>query len=217
LGTLVSIVKQVIKIGIASLSLVFIGLMFYKTIPYFEFQYAKYFLSTKSDKTLNSAVFNTAFYTHISTAFLVILIGVFQFNSYIINQKAALHRFLGKVYVLILLGLAAPSGLILGVFANGGLVSKVGFILQSIVWFLYTLLAYLEIKKGNLQKHLDFMIKSYAITLAALSLRSESYLISSFFDTKPMETYTTVVWLSWVGNLFIAEILLYFKVYSINK
>jgi hypothetical protein len=26
------------------------------------------------------------------------------------------------------------------------------------------------------------------------------------FGTKPIETYLTVTWLSWVGNLFIAEI-----------
>jgi hypothetical protein len=52
------------------------------------------------------------------------------------------------------------------------------------------------------------MVRSYAITLAALALRGESYLLYYAFHTKPIETYLTVTWLSWVGNLIVAEILL---------
>ena len=54
------------------------------------------------------------------------------------------------------------------------------------------------------------MILSYAITLAAMSLRTESYFMVYLFETKPIETYLTVTWLSWVGNLLIAQVLIYF-------
>jgi hypothetical protein len=54
------------------------------------------------------------------------------------------------------------------------------------------------------------MLRSYAITLAAMSLRTESYLMKYFFQTKPFETYLTVVWVSWVGNLVLCELLITF-------
>jgi hypothetical protein len=42
-----------------------------------------------------------------------------------------------------------------------------------------------------------------------MSLRTESYAMYYFFHTKPIETYVTVTWLSWVGNFLIAEMLVY--------
>jgi hypothetical protein len=56
------------------------------------------------------------------------------------------------------------------------------------------------------------MIRSLAVTYAAFSLRTESYVMYQFFGTKPIETYLTVVWLSWAGNLFLAEVLLLTKI-----
>lgn len=53
-----------------------------------------------------------------------------------------------------------------------------------------------------------WQVRSYAVTLAALALRGESYVMYYAFHTKPIETYLTVTWLSWVGNLLLAEALL---------
>ena len=43
-----------------------------------------------------------------------------------------------------------------------------------------------------------------------MSLRIGSYVMIYYLGTKPIETYLTVTWLSWVGNLFVAEILIFF-------
>ncbi|MCF8326042.1 MAG: DUF2306 domain-containing protein, partial [Leadbetterella sp.] len=75
-----------------------------------------------------------------------------------------------------------------------------------------TLKAFLNIKEGNITQHLRYMIRSLAVTYAAFSLRTESYIMYQYMGTKPIETYLTVVWLSWVGNLFLAEILLFTKI-----
>ncbi|MEI6412192.1 MAG: DUF2306 domain-containing protein, partial [Bacteroidota bacterium] len=119
------------------------------------------------------------------------------------------HRWIGKVYILGILMLAAPSGLMIAFYANGGLPAKVGFCLQSIVWWSLTLAAWHEIRQKRLSAHVDMMIRSFAVTLAAMSLRTESYLMYYWFETKPIETYLTVTWLSWVGNLCLAELLIY--------
>jgi Predicted membrane protein (DUF2306) len=181
-----------------------------KILPYMTFERAINFLGTKSDAVLDRTYFMVAFYIHITSSVLAIAGGIFQFYPAILREYPKAHIFTGKIYIASILLLAAPSGLVLAAFANGGLPSKVGFALQCLVWWGTTYAAWQAIMHRHWEKHAEMMIKSYAVTLAAMSLRTESYALVYFFGTKPMETYLTVTWLSWVGNFFVAEVLIYF-------
>jgi uncharacterized membrane protein len=186
----------------------FAALMLTKTLPYYSFEKGIHFLTTKSDETNDNPVFRAGFYVHITTALLVLVAGLGQFLPWLARRGPGLHRQLGKFYVVGILALAAPSGLILARFANGGLAAQVGFSLQCLVWWLCTWRAYRAARQRQWSLHVDWMLRSYAVTLAALALRGESYVMYYVFETKPIETYLTVTWLSWVGNLVLVEILL---------
>lgn len=188
----------------------FTGVMLTKILPYMTFERAINFLGTKSDAVLDRTYFMVAFYIHITSSVLAILGGIFQFFPKILRGYPKVHIFVGKIYIASILLLAAPSGLVLAAFANGGLPAKIGFALQCFVWWGLTYAAWQAIMEKNWEKHAELMIRSYAVTLAAMSLRTESYALVYFWETKPMETYLTVTWLSWVGNFFIAELLIYF-------
>ena len=186
----------------------FAGLMLTKTLPYYTFEKGIHFLTTKSDETNDSPVFRLGFYVHITTSLLVLVAGLLQFLPWLAQRGPGLHRQLGKFYIIGILALAAPSGLILARFANGGLAAQVGFTLQCLVWWLCTWRAYRAARQRQWILHVDWMLRSFAVTLAALALRGESYVMYYVFETKPIETYLTVTWLSWVGNLILVEILL---------
>ena len=186
----------------------FAGLMLTKTLPYYTFEKGIHFLTTKSDDTNDNPVFRAGFYVHITTSLLVLVAGLLQFLPWLARRGPGLHRRLGKFYIIGILALAAPSGLILARFANGGLAAQVGFTLQCVVWWLCTWRAYQAARQRQWSLHVDWMLRSYAVTLAALALRGESYVMFYVFETKPIETYLTVTWLSWVGNLVLLEILL---------
>lgn len=192
--------------------IIFAIIMAENTIPYFDFTPRKGFLGTKTFVVTSRLVFKIGFYIHISSALAVWLVAIPQFWPSLILKYPKWHRSLGKIYVFGILFLAAPSGLILAKFANGGLSAQVGFMLQCLVWWFLTLKAFIYIKEGDIAQHVRYMIRSLAVTYAAFSLRTESYVMYQFFGTKPIETYLTVVWLSWVGNLFLAEILLLTKI-----
>jgi uncharacterized membrane protein len=183
--------------------------MLTKVIPYLSFEPEIAFLTTKTNRVLAHADFQAAFYVHIVSSWWVMCIGIFQFIPVLVKKYTKLHQTLGKVYVFSILVLAAPSGLVLAWYANGGLPAKVGFSLQCVVWWLCTWVAWREITRQHWQKHVEWMMRSYGVTLAALSLRVGSYGMVYLFHTKPIETYLTVTWLSWVGNLLIVEILIY--------
>ncbi|MCP1385522.1 DUF2306 domain-containing protein [Runella salmonicolor] len=184
-------------------------LMLTKVVPYLSFEPEIDFLTTKTDRVLARQDFQFSFYIHIVSSLWVMGIGISQFIPSFVKKYPRLHQSLGKIYVFSILFLAAPSGLGLAIYANGGLPAKVGFSLQCVVWWLTTWAAWREIQKKRWQTHIEWMMRSYAVTLAAMSLRVGSYALVYFFHTKPIETYLTVAWLSWVGNLAIVEGLIY--------
>jgi hypothetical protein len=105
----------------------------------------------------------------------------------------------------VILFLAGPSGLIMSVYANGGPLSQLAFILLSVLWLLFTYLGYYYARKGDIGRHRQFMIRSFALTLSALTLRAWKFGIVLFFRPQPMDLYMLVAWLGWIPNLLFAE------------
>lgn len=200
---------KIIAYLLAAAILVFTFIMLTKVLPYMTFERAINFLGTKTDEVLDKQHFLWSFYIHITSSLFVMGGGIFQFFPILIKNYPRLHQNIGKLYVFFILILAAPSGLVLATYANGGLAARVGFSLQCLVWWAVTYLAWNDIVKKQYESHANMMIRSFAVTLAAMSLRTESYVMYYWFGTKPIETYLTVTWLSWVGNLLLAEVLIY--------
>lgn len=150
----------------------------------------------------------TAFYIHVITSMFVLIAGFTQFSKKLYKYK--IHRKFGKLYVLVVVFLSGPTGLIMGYFANGGIYSQVAFILLSILWILSTFLAFRYAVLRKFEKHRYLMIISYSLTLSALTLRAWKYLFTAIYDLemKPMELYRMVAWLGWVPNLIVALIII---------
>ncbi|HEY1046115.1 MAG TPA: DUF2306 domain-containing protein [Bacteroidia bacterium] len=146
-----------------------------------------------------------AFKAHVYTSFFVLLAGFTQFSEGLRNSYKGLHRAMGKFYVVVVLFLSATSGFILGIHANGGISSKIAFVLLSVLWFWFTYKAYTSIRVGDIRAHKNFMIRSYALALSAISLRLFKWIIVLILEPHPMDVYRSVAWLGWTVNLAIAE------------
>jgi hypothetical protein len=137
---------------------------------------------------------------------------LFGFLQFVIPRKGKgkfIHRFSGYNYVFLILLFAAPSGIYMGVHANGGILSKTSFVLLGVLWLITTGLAMLKIKQNNYVQHRSWMIRSFALCLSAVTLRLWKVLIVYFFYLPPIDVYQIIAWLGWVPNLIIAEIILY--------
>ncbi|GAA4342111.1 DUF2306 domain-containing protein [Flaviaesturariibacter amylovorans] len=152
-----------------------------------------------------------AFYVHVFTGILALPAGLTQFSGTLRKSYPGLHRAQGKFYVAAILGLAAPSGLYIGIFANGGPASQLAFVLLALLWFWTTLKAYTTIRAGNVRAHEAWMLRSFALTLSALTLRAWKWAIVGLFHPPPMDVYRIVAWLGWTLNLAIAEYLIFKK------
>lgn len=110
---------------------------------------------------------------------------------------------MGRVYVaVVLVGGGGPLGLALG--SDGGFVAHVGFGMLAVLWLTATVQAYRRIRAGDQISHRDWMIRSFALTLAAVALRL--YLPLSQIAGIPFaDAYQAVAWACWVPNLIVAE------------
>ena len=156
-----------------------------------------------------------AFFVHVFTSIVVLLAGFTQFFGFVLQRYKKLHRTLGYVYVINILLVTGPASLLLGFYANGGTTSIIGFVLLAVLWILFTALAlYYAIKKDFVQ-HKNFMTRSFALTLSAISLRLWKVFFAYFTDIAPMDRYRIIAWLGWTLNLLIAEIIIY-RIYKIS-
>jgi hypothetical protein len=119
------------------------------------------------------------------------------------------HRWLGRLYAYVVVYLSGPSGLIIGLYANGGISSRIAFCLLAVLWVVFTLLALQAMRQRNIKAHAHWMIRSYALALSAITLRAWKVAIIAALHPHPMDAYRTVAWLGWVGNLAAAELLIY--------
>jgi len=99
----------------------------------------------------------------------------------------------------------------MGIYANGGITSKISFIILATLWMLFTYLAYAKIKVKNIRSHKNFMWRSYALTLSAITLRAWKYGIVMAFEPNPMDVYRLVAWLGWIPNLIAIELWIQWK------
>jgi len=105
--------------------------------------------------------------------------------------------------------ITGPAGLLMSFYANGGVSSRIAFVLLSVLWILFTAIAWYKATKQNFKIHRIFMIRSYALTLSAITLRVWKVLLANYTDMPPMDRYRTIAWLGWVLNLFVAELIIY--------
>ena len=146
-----------------------------------------------------------AYYSHIIIAAIVLVIGFIQVHPKFGLRRRPVHRLLGKIYVGGILFFSAPGALVMSLFINRGPVVLSSFILQCVLWFVFTYLAYMKIRAGDIQSHRQWILRSFALTLAAITLRIYVFLSSWSYDLAQPEAYATIAWLSWVPNLLICE------------
>ncbi|CAN7146337.1 DUF2306 domain-containing protein [Devosia sp. LjRoot3] len=147
-----------------------------------------------------------AFYTHVVLAPAALALVPFQLWNGLRASKPGLHRLLGRAYGIAIV-LSGLSGLWLALTTEAGAVAAWGFGLLAIAWLATTIRGIGLAMQGDRLAHRRWMIRSIALTLAAVSLRLQVFatlLLDLPFDT----AYSAIAWLCWVPNLIVAELVL---------
>lgn len=187
---------------------IFCWLMIDLTLPYLGFDYKVDFLLTKQ-KIIHIKHWRYSFNVHILFSIFSLAAGLTQFSNYILKKNKKLHRYVGYAYVIDVLLLAGPSGLIMGFYANGTSWAKCSFIILAIIWIIFTAISYKKAIDKDFVAHRKWMIRSYALTLSAITLRLLAMILPNWFRMEAFAEYTLIAWLSWTINLGIAELVIF--------
>jgi len=142
--------------------------------------------------------------THVGFGTLALITGIIQFNGPIRRNFPRVHRLTGRFYVAaVAISVIASVGV--APFAAGGFSNSVAFFIGAGLWSYSTLKGVLAIRAGRVTEHKCWMIRSFALTLAALSLRVELLFLVLLPGVSFSEAYLTVPWTCFFLNLVIAE------------
>ncbi len=141
--------------------------------------------------------------THGVAAIAALVIGPFQFMPGSRRRWRRLHRVLGGGYILSV-AVGGVTGLIMGTMAYGGLAAKFAFVLVACLWLISGWKAYSSARAGRIADHRVWMIRNYALTFGAVTLRV--YLNLLQLAGLEFETiYVWVPWAAWAPNMVVGE------------
>ncbi|CAN5751163.1 hypothetical protein BH10ACT9_BH10ACT9_55840 [soil metagenome] len=161
------------------------------------------------------AVIQIVFYVHIVFAGLALLIGGFQFSRRLRRRAPRLHRWIGRTYVVSIL-VGGVAAFVMSFFSSVALLGFFGFGTLAVLWIWTTYRGYQSARAGDFAAHQAWMIRSFALTYAAPTLRmwlGLLLLVQLPFGVDgaqaAINAYAPVPFLCWLPNLVIAEYLVY--------
>jgi uncharacterized membrane protein len=145
-------------------------------------------------------------FVHAAFAATAMLVGPFQFLRSLRIKHPAVHRWSGRIYVTTCL-VGGVAGFLLALDSTAGPVARTGFAALAIAWLAATSMAWSLARKRRYAEHRAWMIRSFALTFAAVTLRI--YLpLAAIMGLPFIPAYRGIAWLCWVPNLIAAELYL---------
>lgn len=182
----------------------FSWLMLRITLQYIPIRSDAAFLMIKQ-QYLGIRHWELAFWVHVFTSMLPLLAGFTQFTPWVLAKWPSVHRMMGRVYVFSVCFVTGPASMVMAFYANGGVTSRIAFVILAFLWLYTTAMGWRKILRREWQSHREWMIRSYALTLSAITLRAWKYAIVFVFEPPPMDVYRLVAWLGFIPNIVFAE------------
>ncbi|MEV6986713.1 DUF2306 domain-containing protein [Sphaerisporangium sp. NPDC051017] len=157
------------------------------------------------------------FVVHIVTAAVALAIGPFQFSTRLRKRSFGTHRIVGRVYLISIM-FAAVSGATTSLWNSLGIRGVFGYFMLDVIWAWTAWLAYRAARERRFREHQAWMIRNFALTYAAVTLRAALPVLillqlpfssdTSFPYLFDNAIYTIAPWLAWLINIVVAEILI---------
>ncbi|AYV45236.1 hypothetical protein CFHF_03485 [Caulobacter flavus] len=141
---------------------------------------------------------------HIAGSVVALALGSLQFVPALRRGATPPHRWTGRLYVLGCL-VGGGAGLVLAPGSSAGPSASAGFGLLAVIWIAVNLLGWRAAMQGRFAEHRRWMIRSWALTLAAVTLRLYLPLVMAL-DLPFLPWYRAISFLAWVPNLVAAEL-----------
>lgn len=146
-------------------------------------------------------------YLHVFGAAAALGLGPLQFVGSLRARRPNLHRWLGRIYLAVGVGIGGSSGYVLALGAYGGAWARAGFAALAALWLACGIVALQRILCGDVAGHRRWMLRNFALACAAVTLRI-LLPVAVAAGVAIEVAYPVIAWLCWLPNLVVAEWLL---------
>jgi Predicted membrane protein (DUF2306). len=170
---------------------------------------AEQFISYKTGlkRELHLPVWLNVMYVHVAFACIAMAAGLLNFSRRLFERGRKLHRINGYVYLFSVLAVVLTSGY-MAPYATGGKMSSMGFNFINLIWPFITIMAFVHIKKKRIDRHRNWMIRSYAFCFTNMAIHLITALAHRGFGFDYAGSYTIGVYGSLAVLLLIPEIVI---------
>jgi uncharacterized membrane protein len=153
----------------------------------------------------------TGFLPHMAGGLIAISTGLIQLWLGLTHRTGSLHRNLGRVY---LGGVAVGSA---GAFYLALTIERryfayaAGLFMLGTAWVLTTGMAYAAIRKRAIERHREWMLRSYTVTFAFVLFRLVDQLLIHWHVAPDDQIDAMTAWACWSVPLLLVEPLLQFR------
>jgi uncharacterized membrane protein len=150
----------------------------------------------------------TSLVIHALPAGIALITGPWQFVPRFRTRFPRAHRVTGRVY-LISVVVAALAAVYSSAVTKSGFPLQVAFFVLIVAWLYTAAKAYRAIRRREVQLHRIWMVRNYALTFAAVTLRLYQLPLIALMDSvtwlEYKDVYTVSAWMSLLGNVLVAE------------
>ena len=144
---------------------------------------------------------------HVASGLIAILIGPLQFWPRLRRDYLPFHRIAGRVYVTaVLIGSIAALGLASRI--DSGPAYALGLVGLAFAWLVTTGMAFIAIRRKNLEQHRQWMVRSYVVTFAFVTFRLCDDALHRAQILSDDERSKVLAWACWAVPLLVTELIL---------
>lgn len=140
---------------------------------------------------------------HAGGGLIALVLGPLQFLGPLRRRVPLVHRMVGYGYVLSV-AIGAAGALVLAQTPVGAGANAFAFYMLAFIWVFSTAMALWNARTKRWRRHRTWMIRSFALTFAAVTLRAGMPVLG-WLGFAPSEFYTIAAWASWTINLILVE------------
>jgi hypothetical protein len=181
------------------------ALITWTSLGYFDFENLPPFVIEKLQQGLRfESLWMVAIRAHVASA-LVTFPACLLLTTRMLQRRAALHRWLGRMTGALVLFVLVPSGAVLALDAKGGPAVSAGFLLSGalVAWFVVA--GVLSARRRDLVSHQRAMRHVVAQMSVAVTSRSLMFVLD-MRGVDPDVAYVVALWVPVLGSAFVAEL-----------
>src|SRR6185369_7363010 len=156
-------------------------------------------------------------FMHLGGGMIALLVGPGQLWLGLSNRKIDVHRKLGLVYMGAI-AVSVTAAFYLATHTALGWVFGAGLMGLAIAWIITTGLAFVAVRRGLLQQHREWMIRSYVVTFGFVFFRIFAGVMQATGVGNLQEQLTAASWFCWAAPLLVTEAILQGrKIFAVSR